>query len=226
MPSITSIYGSGILNRIDLKDKNELIRGYLSIKTTNNNIISFNVYQPKITSNNKINPSYKAFKTIMSKYKDSTNENPDRVAIRLKDKYPNAGINVRTLNNSEGITTQVMKNLRFLNRVDESDDNIIFKILGCYVENLEGTNLNCRILNYHEQSVPIKLINKSKTDISKEQVLDVVGYIREGLRDGIPVCEYQVVKVRKSEDYNVKNFIDGMEKYKEYTDSLMIESPF
>ena len=228
MQSITNIYGSGILNRIKLKEKNGVIMGNISIKTTNNNIVSFNVYQSEMTNSNKKNPSYKAFKTIMNDYKDSTTDNPDKVSIKLRDKYPNAMINVRTLSDSNGVTTQVMKNLRFLNRVDEVTNNIIFKIFGCYVENLNDSKLDCRILNYKEEAVPIRLINKSNSDIEVGQVLDVVGYIREGLRNGLPVCEYQISRIRDSdsESHNVDEFIKGIKKYKQYTDSLTLESPF
>lgn len=232
-PSETIITGTGLLNRIKLTDKNGIISGVISIRISDNNIVSFTIYQREITSSGKKNPSYLSLKTVMNEYKDVTQveniEDADIVTIKdSKNKaFPNAKIYIKTDFINQSPKNYVRKSVNFINReIKKKDDyKMIFKIYGCYVEKIDGNILTCRIIDYNKRAVPMTLNNVNSYVIEQGQVLDVGGFIIEGLKDGEPVCNYDISVVRKS-DYCVDDFIQAIENYNLYVKKQVQSSPF
>ena len=186
------------------------------------------MYQNETTSSGKLNPSFRAMKSVMNRYKDSTVDDTDIVEIRCSnnDKFPNAKIYVSTKYDMNFVTNKTNKSVNFISRIKpKTNYNMIFKIYGCYVENIIGDNLHCRIIDYNNYALPI-ILKSDNVNISIGEVIDTVGYIREGLYNGECVCDYLVKRVRKSEEYNYDMFRDGIFNYNEYINELTSESPF
>lgn len=186
----TYIYGSGQLNRIKLKQADGYIHGFLSIKTYQNNIVSFNVYQSEFTKNNKINPSYKGLQTVMNEYKDSTTGNPDYVQIKLNDKYPNADIQFRR--------NSLIKNVKFISRIGECKSCMVFKIYGVRVDEVSVKSAKFTALTYNKKLCSFEL-NNNGIEFVKNNIYDIVGYIHEGLIEGNPIDTLYITKSRLSD---------------------------
>lgn len=235
IPSETIIYGTGILNRINLKHdkKNDSIHGRIGIKTNDNNIVSFNVYQKRVMNNGKNNPRFKAFNTVMKDYKDISNvDDPnDADIVTIKESnmnFPNAKITVKTDFNLGNSNVMVYKNLNIITRkVGENPKyGMIFKIYGCYVEDIKGSYIKCRIIDFNNHAQPILLRNKKRKDIKKDTVIDVGGYITEGLENGYPVCEYDLINIRVSKNYSKEDFIKPIKNYEDNVKKQTNKSPF
>lgn len=190
MCSKSLIYGCGYLNRIKLKEsKDGYIYGFLSIRTSQNNVVSFNVYQHEITKNNKENPSYKCFKTVMEEYKDFTTGNPDFVEIKIRENFPNANLY---------FNGRIHKNLKFITRTAPKPSRIAFKIYGVKVTEVDGENIICEYLDYDISLREIPFLNKTKVEISVGDIIDATGIIVEGLYDGLPVDSFHIKNVRQT----------------------------
>ena len=236
-PSQTIIYGSGILNRIKLQlnDEQDIIRGHISIRTYENDIVSFRVFQKKVTSRGKINPSFKSMKTVMESYKDCSmvddSSKADVVCIKeSKNKqFPNAKIYVTTKYDMNSVKSNTSKSVNFISRIKDHNINqhkMIFKVYGCYVEEIYKETIKCRIIDHNYNAVQINLHSKNNEDLTIGQVIDVAGYIREGLNNGESVCDYIIRNFRESVDYTKDMFKEGINNYKNYIEELSKDSPF
>lgn len=184
------ICGGGTLNRINLKQADGYIHGNLSIKTSDNNIVSFHVFQNELTRNNKNNPSYSLMQKIMDDYKDCTSDNPDKVEIVPNSEYPNGSMRFKF--------DEHFKNIKRISKTDEPSNRIIFKIYGLMVNKFDGKYVYCTAMDYEKKMSDLKIV--SSDEYEKGSVYDIVGYINEGLVDGIPIDNLVATRSRKSEE--------------------------
>ena len=232
--SKTLICGKGILNKIHLVEKEDRIFGNINIRISANNIVSFKANEKKITRNGKINPSYKALRTMSKEYKDTTMvqniEDADIITIQNNFEYPNANF-YNMINydmNKDKIYHNNFKKIKLATRKETKlKQRIIFKSYGVYVEKIEGKYIYTRLIDYKSLAQKQTFYNYNDVDIKEGEILDIIGTIFEGLIQGVPCCNYNIVKARKSfvitmED--VKNSIINYEKY--IQDIRTQESPF
>lgn len=185
------IYGGGTLNRIKLKQADGYIHGFLSIKTSKNNIVSFNVFQNELTRNDKANPSYKLMQKVMDDYSDSTSLNPDIVEIEINDNYPNGYIRFKF--------DEHFKNINRIKKTKNPSNRIVFKIYGLLVNGFDENYVYCTAIDYEKKISDIDIENNGY-DFENGVVYDIVGYIEEGLVDGVPVNKLIMSKARKSKE--------------------------
>jgi len=232
-PSQILIYGAGYLNRIALKlnDEADSIRGKISIRTSNNNIVTFSVFQNKLTGNGKENPAFKSMQTVMNEYKDSTmvGSFTDADVVEIKDsgfKFPNAKLYGSIKYDGEKITESIMKSVNFITRkVTLEKFRIVFKIYGLHVVSVKNGIIKGEIIDYNKIAHKITLsCNDDK--IKDKDILNVVGVINEGLRDGLPICEYQIVKFSETNEYKKEDFDLARENYKKTIEELAQDCPF
>lgn len=195
------IFGSGYLNRIKLKEKDSAIYGYISIRTSSNNVVTFNVYQSEYTNSNKENPSYKCFKKVMSEYNDVTSGNPDYVEIKENEKYPNANIY---------INGECRKTLKFITRSKEKQSSIKFKIFGAKIISIDKKSITCDILQYNNEIKEMIFSTGKLTDFKIGDIIDITGWVIEGLYDGLPTDKFLISNTRLSE-FNI-DFSKGIKK--------------
>lgn len=232
--SKTLICGTGILNRIDLIEKDDKIFGRMNIRVSKNNIVSFRVNQSKKTSGGKINPCYRALQTMMREYKDVTMveniEDADIVSIQENKNFPNASFysNISYDMKRQKVYDNPIKNLKLVTRKAKTNKKyMVFKSYGIYVEDIKNSLVKCRMIDYRGRATKFNFINNKDIKIEKDTVLDIVGTIKEGLDYGIPSCSYNIHKVRKSDLITKDDFYKAINKYDEYVDSLKDEeSPF
>lgn len=187
-----------------------------------------------MTSNNKKNPSYKAFKTVLDEYKDFTMVNNikecDKIEIKLSSNitFPNATITSRTFysEKTEKLENHHSNKLNFLHRIDNiHKPGIYFKIYGAYIENVKEEIIESKIIDYKNMAQPICFKNTEKIQLNDNEIFDVIGKIREGIQDGEYTNEYRIIKVRKSEKFTLKDIEVAKQNYNKYLEEIQ-ELPF
>lgn len=231
--SKTSVYGCGYLNRIrlTLNDEKDVIRGFISIRTSQDNIVTFNVFQNKLTSNGKNNPAFKSMLTVLEQYKDVTMVDSYELAdiVEIKENgiiFPNAKIYPMVKNNSNGVSNTIIKSVNFITRnVKSNKMRIVFKIYGVMVDNIIGDKLYCSIIDHNQIAHEIILKNTC-SGINKNDILNVAGLIREGMDETLPVCDYIIKKFETNNEYSISDFETAKVNYTKYVDGLQEDSPF
>ncbi|MGJ0846486.1 hypothetical protein ACR77J_07350 [Tissierella praeacuta] len=144
--SIVFITGSGYINKINLKDEEGVIKGTVSVRLGEDSVVSFNVYEPEFYGRNKENFKYKAFKTVMEEYIDSTMVDSYTEATKIFigenkkfPQFPNATIDVNVYESQGTIQIMPRNKLGLMNRLKEGQQvyaSMRFSINGFIVEEL------------------------------------------------------------------------------------------
>lgn len=144
--SIVHITGAGYVNKINLTNENGVIKGTLSIRLSDNNIVVFDVYESQLTSTGKENFKFKVFQTVMNEYVDSTQVDDYTLATKVfigenkkYPQFPNATINVNIYESEDTIQIRTKNSLKLLNRLKDNQEiylSMRFKIEGFIVEEL------------------------------------------------------------------------------------------
>lgn len=145
--SIVKITGSGYVNKVNLTNENGVIKGTLSVRLSEDNVIVFDVYEPQFfAGNNKENFRYKAFNTIIKEYIDATQVEDYTQATKIfigENKrfphFPNATIDVNIYESQGAIQIRSRNSLKLLNRLKDNQQvypSMRFGIEGFIVDEL------------------------------------------------------------------------------------------
>ena len=199
--SVATIWGNGEVFSKDLQlvvdeetQKEKSIKGTIGIKTGENEVVRFDVFQSSENASGKENFKFKSFKTIMEEY-----EKGDKVFIGVNKKFPqfpNAEIRIDAYEDSEKVVTKPKNYLNLINR-SKDDSNfeygLKFKISDFVVDLVEEEYsdivatgrgvLKGRVIDYKGVAKPIELklteegFKYAKTNWKEDDVIDVAGVV-------------------------------------------------